>query len=140
MGRDLGLQCRKTGRRRRHRILAQLLIREIDGGLDVGPERHELVAPAVVEPMQPAFHLGERLAPLGFGFGRDQVGGPLRFREVEAAGLEGAPGELAGLGRAQAGDRSERIAERGDDGGPAMHVKLRHVLAGGAGGRGKPER
>ena len=62
------------------------------------PQFHEPLAPALVEAMQPPFHLGERLATLGLGLGRHQVGDPLRLGEVEAPGLEGAPGELAGLG------------------------------------------
>ena len=103
------------------------------------PQRHQPVAPAFVEAMQPPFHLGERLAALGLGLGRHQVGDPLRLGEVEAACLEGAAGELAWLGRTKAGKCPERIEQLSEDGKPAMDVEFRHVLAGGAAGRREPE-
>ena len=89
--------------------------------------------------MQPAFHLGECLTALRLGLGRHQIGDPLCLGEIEAACLEGTPGELAGLGGPQAGKRRERVRERREDGGAAVDVELRHVLAGGAAGRREPE-
>ena len=140
MGRDLRLQRREARAGRRQGIVAEVLVRKIDGRLGMGHRLHEARAPAVIEAMQPAFHLGERLAALGLGLGRHQVGDAFRLREVEAAGLEGAPGELAGLGGAEPRRRCERVRERGDDRGAAMDVELRDILAGGAGGAWKPER
>ena len=89
--------------------------------------------------MQPAVHLSEGLFALGLGLGRHQVGDPLGLGEIEAACLEGAAGELAGLGRAQAGKARERVRERVQDRRPAVDVELRHVLARGAGRRREPE-
>ena len=103
------------------------------------PQRHQPVAPAFVEAMQPPFHLGERLAALGLGLGRHQVGDPLRLGEVEAACLEGAAGELAWLGRTKAGKCPERLQQRAEDGRATVDVEFRHVLAGGAAGCREPE-
>ena len=89
--------------------------------------------------MQSALHLGERLAALGLGLGRHQIGDPLCLGEIEAACLERAPGELAGIGGPQAGKCGKRIEERGEDGRAAVNVELRHVLSSGAARRREPE-
>ena len=59
--------------------------------------------------------------------------------KVEPAILEGAPGELAGLGRAQAVEPAERVEHRGNHGAAAVQMKLGDVLAGETGGGRKPQ-
>ena len=53
-----------------------------------------------------ALHLAERLPALALRLRRHQVGEAFHRGEIELAVLEGAAGELAGLGRAQALDAS----------------------------------
>ena len=78
-----------------------------------------------------ALHLTQRLAALAFGLGRDQIGEAFHRGEIELAVLEGAPGEFAGLGRAQALEaRRRRCKHRGDHGAAAVQLQLGDVLAG----------
>ena len=80
----------------------------------------------------------QRLAALAGGLGGDQIGEALGLGEVEAAPLEGAPGELAGLGRPEA-ERDQGVEHAGRYRAAAMQVQLGHVLAGEGGGAGQPE-
>ena len=109
-----------------------LLGREVDLGLDPGQRSHQLRAPALVEPAELAIELAQRLARLCRGLGRDQIGQPFRGGEVDPPVQEGAPAELAGLGRTQSGQTGEGHEERCHHGASAMHLQLEHVLAGGA--------
>ena len=70
----------------------------------------------------------------------DQVGEAFDRGEIELAVLEGAAGELAGLGRPQAVKRRERSKRRGDHRAAAVQLQLGDVLAGLARGRRKPQR
>ena len=87
-----------------------------------------------------ALHLPERLPPLAFGLGVDQVGQALDGGQIELAVLKRAPGELARLGRPQAVEPAQRGKGRGNNGAAAVQLELGCVLAGLAVGAGKPER
>ena len=71
---------------------------------------------------------------------RHQVGEAFDRGQIELAVLEGAAGEFAGLGRAQALDRAERGQRRRDHRAAAVQLQLGHVLAGLALRRRKPQR
>ena len=75
-------------------------------------------------------HLAQRLAALAFGLRHHQVGEAFDRGEIELAVLEGAAGELAGLGRAQALDLAERGERGGDHRAAAVQLQLGGVLAG----------
>jgi hypothetical protein len=71
--------------------------------------------------------------------GAHQIGEALDRGEIELAVLEGAAGELAGLGHTQAVDAAQRLKHGGDDGAAAVQLQLGGVLAGFAVGRRKPQ-
>ena len=97
-------------------------------------------APGLGAVAEQALHLPERLAALAFGLGADQVGQAFDRGEVELAVLEGAAGEFAGFGRAQAVDAAKRRQRGRDHRAAAMQLQLGDVLAGLAVRPGKPER
>ena len=81
----------------------------------MGERAQALRAPVLVEPVQRAIHLLQRLPPLRRRLGRHEIGDALGLGEVELAVLEGAARELAGLGQAaeaQLGKGVERCARR----------------------------
>ena len=69
----------------------------------MGQRRGQIMAPAIVQGAQYTAQLAQRLAPLGFALGGDEIGQSLHRGKVELTVMEGAAGKLAGLGRAQAG-------------------------------------
>ena len=84
-------------------------------------------------------HLAERLPALALRFSRHQVGEAFHRGEIELAVLEGAAGELAGLGGLEAIDAAERSKHRGDHRAAAVQLQLGGVLAGLALRRRKPQ-
>ena len=76
---------------------------------------------------------------LGVGFGVDEVGEALGLGEVELAGQEGAAGEFAGLGEAQAGDGAKGFEQQARHGAAAMGMEFQHILAGEGMGAGEEE-
>ena len=83
--------------------------------------------------------LSERLARLRLCLGVDQIGEAFDLGQIELAVLEGAPGELAGLGEARPGKREHGLDDLANHGAASMHVELGHVLSGEAGGTRKPQ-
>ena len=81
----------------------------------------------------------QRLAPLRFGLGVDQIDDRFGLGEIEFAVLDRAPRELAGLGRAAVWDRLDGAQQTLDDGTAAMDVKFGHVLAAEAARAGEPQ-
>src|SRR4029079_4026589 len=63
----------------------------------------------------------------------------LDLGEIELAVFERAPGELAGLGKAQAGEGEQRIERGTDHGAAAMQLPLGPGLAGEARGPREPQ-
>ena len=98
----------------------QVLVGKVDGGLEMGQRPQAQRAPVLVEPVQRAIHLLQRLAALLVGLGGDQVGDGLGLGEVELAVLEGAARELAGLGHAAEAELGDRVERAADDGAAAM--------------------
>ena len=96
--------------------------------------------PAGIELGQRPLDLAQRLTALGGGLGIDQVGQALGGGQVELAVLEGAAGELAGLGRPTAGNGANRLQHGRHHRPSAVHLQLGHVLAGLATGPGEPQR
>ena len=95
-----------------------------------GGEREQPRLPVRHLPAQRAAGQRQRGAALRLGLGLEQVGEPLGLGEVDAAVLEGAAGELAGLGGAQALHPAERREHAGDDRAAAMEMQLGDILAG----------
>ncbi len=100
---------RASPSRRARRDIA--LVSKIDAGLDQRLRLDQATAPAVVEALQTAFGLAQRLAVLGRRLGVDQVGEPFDGGEVEAAVVEGAARELAGAGGPQARQAAEPVED-----------------------------
>ena len=128
MGGDLADQRRNPGLHRPEGAAGAIFLGEIDLGLGMGLDPHQTGTPILVERAQPAFHLTQRLATLGFGLGVDQVGQALDLGQVEFAVIEGAAGEFAGLRRPQAVNCGERSGHRGDHRTSAVDVDFSHVL------------
>ena len=133
-------QRREPGADALDQVFRQVLVREIEGCLDMGHRIEQPAAPALIEAVKPALHLPQGLAALGFGPGRDQVGDPLRLRQVEGvrpskARRVNSPGSA---GR-RPGTPASASASAADYRPAAMDVEFRHVLAGGAVRRGEPE-
>ena len=139
VGRDRLFQAGDFVARPRVNAHGQVFVRKIQADLAVGQGPKQTSAPILVNPAQFAFELAQGLFALGRGFGLDQIGQPFGGGEVHFAVLERAPGEFPRLGHPQAGHAAERIKHAPNDGGAAMKVKLGHILAGKAGGRGKPD-
>ena len=78
--------------------------------------------------------LVERLRPA-----IDQIGDAFCTGQVELAVHEGAAGEFARLGMAEAGQAPKRGADRLGHRAAAMAVQFSRILAGEAGGAGKPQ-
>ena len=106
----------------------------------MGERRNEPFAPAVELPRKPAAERIERLAPLAVRLGVDQLGQALDRRQVHAPGIEGAPGELAGLCRAQAALAHQRRLHRVHHDRRAVQVQFGRILAGEARRARKPDR
>ena len=113
-----------------HRAGHVVLVGKIELRLDQRPGADEPLAPAVVELPERAVGLPQRLPALRLGLGEDEVGEPLDLGQVHALVGERAARELAGLGRAEAGEGAKRIEDGGDHGAAAVDVQLGHVLAG----------
>ena len=120
-------------------LTRQVLIGKIDDGLALGQHAGQPIGPAAIELSERAIELAQRLAALHCGLGGDQVGEPFGCGEIELAIDHRPPGELAGLGRPQAGPASQRRQHAGDDRPPTMKLQLGHGLAGEAGRSGKPQ-
>ena len=114
-----------------------VLVGEIERRLDLGGEAEQLRLPDGDLAAERAAGQGQSGAALRLGLGFEQVGEPLRLGEVDPAVLEGAAGELARLGGAQALDPAERRQHRRDHRAAAMEVKLGDILPGRAAGPGK---
>ena len=69
-----------------------------------------LLAPCVRARAEQSLHLPQRLAPLHFRLGVDEIGDAFGGGQIELAVLERAPGEFAGLRGAQARRRSPSAA------------------------------
>ncbi len=72
------------------------------------------------------------------GFGGDQVVHGFGLNQIHAAVQEGATGELAGVGWAQA-RLGQRLRHAVDDRAAAMQMQFGTVLAGVAAGAGEPQ-
>ena len=86
-----------------------------------------------------AFHLAQRLAALPIGVGVNQIVERFGFGEIELAVLKRAAGEFAGLGGPHIFKSRQCGKQCRQHRAAAMDVKLRDVLAGGAGRSRKPQ-
>ena len=89
-------------------------------------------------PGQGPIELGQRLAPLSLGLRIDQVRHRLGLGQVQLAVLERPAGEFARLGQPQA-QPEQGVGYGIHHRAAAVQLQLRAVLAGDAGGAGKPE-
>jgi hypothetical protein len=88
------------------------------------------VTPGVIELLEGAAHLPQRLPLLGASFRVDQIGKRFGLRQIELSMFEGAPRELSGLRRPDTAHGGEHFREMCDDRAPAVDMKFRHILAG----------
>jgi uncharacterized protein YyaL (SSP411 family) len=70
------------------------------------------------------------LPSLNFGFRADQIRQTFHLAEVKPPVQKGAPGKLAGLGKPRPRHTTDRAKNRASNSAPAMHLKLRNILAG----------
>ncbi len=118
-------------------VFRQVLVGEIDPGLDMGDGRDQPRPPALVNLPERPRRLIQGLAPLFRGFRRDQIGDGFGLGQVEPAIEEGAAGELPRLRRAQARDAAERRQHPLDHGRAPVQVEFHDILAGETTGAGK---
>ena len=86
---DLPLQARDGQTHLVGQSLRQILVRKVDGRLEMGQRPQTLAAPVLVESVQAALHLQQRLPPLRRRLGRHQIGDALGPGEVELGPLVG---------------------------------------------------
>ena len=133
-------QLARDAQRGREQILRHIgLVGKIDARFDQRQRLDQPLPPAFRRLGERALQLAQRLPPLAFGLRHDQVGEAFDRSQIELAVLEGAAGELASLGRAQAGQARKRSKRRRDHGAAAVQLQLGCVLAGLAVGPGKPQ-
>ena len=102
----------------------------------------EIAAPALDDTAEMPGEDPPGLRALRLGLGLQKIGQALDLSEVQSAVLEGAAGELSGLGRYRVGLRGERRQDAFQDRRRAVAVQLDDRLAGVAGpsGEGEDER
>ena len=108
---------------------------EIDLRLEYGHRAEQRLSNCLAFASERAAGDPLRLTALRLGLRIDQVREALDLREIDPAVQKRAPGELASLGRTQAGNFGQRPRRRGDHGPPAGHPDLDQILAGEAPGR-----
>ena len=138
---DLVTQLLRSMKRRTEQIFRHIgFVGKIDPRLDQGQRLDQSPPPRLGAVADQAFELTKGQAALRLRFGGDEIGQALDRREIEPAILEGAAGELAGLGRPAALDHRQRIEHAGNDRLAAVKLQLGDVLAGLAVRRRKPQR
>ena len=138
---DFAAQLLRSMKRRADEIFGHIgLIGKVDPGFDQRQRLDDLPAPRLGPVADHPLELAKRLPALRRRLGGDEVGQALHRREIEAAVLESAAGEFAGLGRTATLDACERLEHRGNDRMAAVQLQLGHVLAGLAVRAGKPKR
>ena len=85
-------------------------------------------------------HLAQRLAPLPFGLGLDQIAEPLDLDKIELAVQKRAARKFAGLGRAGCGKFAERPDQPRHHRAAAVDMQLGAILTGKAARRRKEKR
>ncbi len=131
----LAHQTRHVPQQLGRRLVKVLVLLEVDEGLDLPAGEEEPGAPRLVRAPEVSGLAADRRAPLLLRLGGERVAEGLDLREVQAVVEERALRELAGRrvadvllprrGRAP-GDGGQRGFHRG---GPAVDVKLEHILA-----------
>ena len=96
-------------------------------------------APVPIEDAKSTIELTQRLPALRLGLCADQVGEPFGLGQVQFAVEERTAAELPRFGQAYAVDRKRRLEAGHNHGFAAMHLQLRHILAGEAAWAGKPQ-
>ncbi len=117
-------------RRRDQFVRHVAFVGEIDPRLDQRRCLDDLSPPVFGALAQQSLELPQRLPPLRFGVGVDQVVEAFRFGQIELAVLECAARELARFRRAHAVDPAELFEERGEHGAAAVQLQLGDVFAG----------
>src|SRR5215469_2397870 len=73
----------------------QLFIGEIDHRFEISKASSQALRPTAIQPTQFAVELTQRLAPLGLGFGRNEIGDCLGLGQIEFAVLKRTTREFA---------------------------------------------
>ncbi len=138
---NLVAQLLRSMKRRTDQILGHVgLVGEIDPGLDQRQRLDQPPPPRFGAVADQTLELPKRLPPLRRRLRGDQIAKTLHRSEIEPAALERPPGELARLGKAAAGNRSQCIKHAGDHRVTAVQLQLSHVFAGLALRARKPQR
>ena len=120
-------------------LLGQLLIREINLGLQQRERVDQSQTPAVDQTGDAAPQLLERPAVLLGGFRRKKIGKPLGLGEIEPLVDNCPTGEFPRLGRAETGEPGKAGQQMRSDSTASMHLQLSDILARRTRGTGKPE-
>ena len=138
---DLVAQLLRSMKRRTDQILRHIgLVGKIDPRLDQRQRFDQSPPPGLGPIADQTLELPKRLPPLRRRLGGDQIGKTLDRGEIEPAVLERAAGELARLGQPAPFDLPQRIEHPGDHRVAAVKLQLRHIFAGLAVRRRKPQR
>ncbi|OJU19575.1 MAG: hypothetical protein BGN95_13925 [Sphingomonas sp. 66-10] len=122
--RDRGIELAIVGGR--HIIL----VAEVDHRLDPRRDPGERREPARDRAADLAVDAGDRRAALRLAFGFEQVGEPLRLRQIDPAVLQRATGEFAPARAAQPGAGGKRLLDRRHRGDAAVEVEFGEIFAG----------
>ena len=133
MGADLPNQLTGKPLNLLQKIRWQVVFGKIDMGLEPGQRPDQPLPPALVYLSERPLHLPERLAPLLFRVGIDQICNALGCRQIQLPVLEGPPRELPGIRGPQTRNQRQFVDNSGKDGAAAMKMQLRHILAAEAG-------
>ena len=128
-------QCLRHGR-----LGDIVLVRKVDAGFHQRERLDQPLTPGLGPLAEQSAQVLVGLPALRLGLRGDKIGKPLHGRQVDAAVLEGATGELARLGGAQSRKLPQCGKRRRYHGPAAMDLQLRYVLPGLAVGAGKPQR
>ena len=104
------------------------LVLEIERRLDLRRQPEQPFAPVLDLARQRAARNTQRGAALQLGLGRDQVGQAFDLQQVDLSVGEGAAGELARLGEAEARERRQLGIDRVDDSATAVELQNPNIL------------
>ena len=107
-----------------------LVIDIIDRRLGPCRQQHDPLPPALDQPRHAAIRAQQRGSALAFGFRFEQVGQPFGLGQVDSAIGEGATGEFARLGGANAGQGKQRVENRSNHRSAAMALIFNNIFAG----------
>ena len=110
-------------------ILRNLLISEVDRGLDQRKRRKKITPHLLRQTCQSALGHALCLIQLRLGFSVNDIGEPLNLGQIHLAVLQRASREFPGFGGPQHRQRKQRLFDPGDHCRSAMALQLDDVFA-----------